>query len=300
MAGRMAGTFKRKSKGEVTFTLFNTVFMVLICFITLYPVWYIIVQSFNDGADAMMGGIYWVPRQFSLANYKAVFNNTAIVKAFAVTVLRTVIGTVVSVLFTAMVAYPLTKKNLKFRRFYLMLGVVTMFLSGGLIPYFLLLKNLHLVNSFWVYIIPTMFNFFNMIIFMNFFSEIPASLEESASLDGANEIVVFIRIILPLSTAVIATIALFNGVFHWNDYFMGVIYINDPELQPIQTFLYRIIAEAGSAQLKLHAPAGVASAVTATSIKYATMVVTTFPIICVYPFLQKYFVKGVMIGSVKG
>jgi putative aldouronate transport system permease protein len=146
-----------------------------------------------------------------------------------------------------------------------------------------------------------MFNFFNAVIFMSFFREMPAALEESAKLDGANDFLIFIRIILPLSMPILATIALFNGVYHWNDYFAGVMYVNSPDLQPIQTFLYRIIASASITKSIVGMPASAASAtISSQSVKLATMVVTTAPIICVYPFLQKYFVKGIMIGSIKG
>ncbi len=192
-------------------------FMLILCFVTLYPVWYTIVISFNDSSDALRGGIYWFPRKFSLESYRTVFMDKSIIRAFGVTVARTVIGTVTSVLFTAMVGYAFSKKHIMGNKIYMLLGTVTMFFGGGLIPYFILLKNIGLYDNFWVYIIPSLFNFYNMIIFMSFFRELPAGLEESAKLDGVNDLVVFIRIIVPLSMPVIATIALFNGVWHWND-----------------------------------------------------------------------------------
>ncbi len=176
-----------------------------------------------------------------------------------------------------------------------------MFFGGGLIRYFITLKNLGLYDNFLVYIIPGLFSFYNMIIFMSFFRDMPAGLEESAKLDGANDLLIFVRIILPLSMPVLATIALFNGVYHWNDYFMGVMYINKAELQPIQTYLYRVVASASASKAVVAMPAGMtANQVSSTSVRLATMVVTTLPIVCVYPFLQKYFVKGFMIGSIKG
>ena len=289
---------QQRTNGEIAFDWFNVILMVVICFITLYPIWYIIVNSLNEGADAMLGGIFWWPRKFTLDNYAAVFQNSGVIKAFGVTILRTLVGTVTNVLFTAMVAYPLSKDHLVGRKFYMTMGTITMFFSGGLIPSFLLYKNMHLLDTFWVYIIPGLFNFFNLIIFVNFFREIPSALEESASIDGATDWMIFIRIILPLSKPVLATIALFTGVYHWNDYFAGVIFINNPDLQPIQTFLYRIVAETGSTQMMATA-GNITRTTTSLSIKLATMVVTTLPIICVYPFLQKYFVKGMMIGAVK-
>lgn len=275
--------------------------MLVICFVSLYPVWYTVIISFNDSSDALRGGIYWWPRKFSLESYKTVFQDTTIIRAFMVTVLRTLIGTVTSVFFTAMVGYALSKKHIMGNKFYTILGTITMFFGGGLIPYFITLKNLGLYNNFLVYIIPSLFNFYNMIIFRSFFNELPAGLEESARLDGANDLMIFIRIVIPLSAPVIATIALFNGVGHWNDYFTGVMYINDAELQPIQTYLFRIIASASASKTVVAMPAGVtAQQVSSQSVRLATMVVTTFPIMCVYPFLQKYFVKGMLIGSIKG
>ncbi len=277
------------------------ILMLVICFVSLYPVWYTVIISFNDSSDALRGGIYWWPRKFSLESYKTVFQDTTIIRAFMVTVLRTLIGTVTSVFFTAMVGYALSKKHIMGNKFYTILGTITMFFGGGLIPYFITLKNLGLYNNFLVYIIPGLFNFYNMIIFRSFFNELPAGLEESARLDGANDLMIFIRIVIPLSAPVIATIALFNGVGHWNDYFTGVMYINDAELQPIQTYLFRIIASASASKTVVAMPAGVtAQQVSSQSVRLATMVVTTFPIMCVYPFLQKYFVKGMLIGSIKG
>lgn len=276
--------------------------MVLICFLMIYPIWYVIVNSFSQGTEVLKGGIYWWPRGFCLENYEAVFKNKEIFTSFGITVLKTVVGTVTSVLFTAMVAYGLSKTYLVGRKFFMVFGIITMFFSGGLIPYFLLIKSLGMLDSFWVYIIPSLFSFYNAIIFMTFFRNIPTELEESAKIDGANDFLIFARIILPVSMPVIATIALFNGVGQWNDYFTGVIYItNEQWLTPIQTFLYKIISESSSSRIVANMPASVRnSMVTSTTVKYATMVVTTFPIICVYPFLQKYFVQGIMIGSVKG
>ncbi|MDR0401352.1 MAG: carbohydrate ABC transporter permease [Treponema sp.] len=276
--------------------------MLLVCFLILYPVWYTIVLSFNDSQDALFGGIYWWPRKFSLRSYETVFLDRSILRAFNVTIWRTLIGTVSSVFFTSMVSYAFSKKHIMGNKAYLIIGTVTMFFGGGLIPYFILLRSIGLYDNFLVYIIPALFNFYNLIIFMSFFREIPPGLEESAKIDGANDFIIFVRIVIPLSTAVLATIALFNGVYHWNDYFMGVMYINNPDLQPIQTFLYRIVAAASmTGTLVGEIPTEITtSRVSSQSLKLATMVVTTAPIICIYPFLQKYFVKGVMIGSIKG
>lgn len=274
--------------------------MLLICFVTLYPVWYVLVNSLNEGMDGMRGGIYWWPRAFSFENYGAVFQSSGIMLAMGITVAKTLIGTLLHVLFTAMVAYAFSRKDLIGGKFYILLGTVTMFFGGGLIPTYLLMRDLHLLDNFLIYIIPALFSFFDLIIFMTFFREIPDGLEEAAKIDGANDWAIFLRVVLPVSMPVVATIALFHGVYQWNDYFTGVIYLNNMDLQPIQTYLYRVVAQSSSNQMAAQVPGGISKTVTSQSIKLATMVVTTLPIVFVYPFLQRYFVKGMMIGSIKG
>ncbi|MBT2765271.1 carbohydrate ABC transporter permease [Paenibacillus sp. ISL-20] len=292
--------FKRRTKGEAFFDIFNNFGMLIVCFLTIYPIWYVLVNAFNDGQDAMRGGIYWWPRMFSLENFSAVFQSSGIMTAMGITVTKTVIGVFIHVLFTAMVAYAFSRRGLIGGKLYILLGTVTIFFTGGLIPTYLLIKDLNMLDSFLVYIIPFMFSFFDLIIFMTFFREIPDGLEEAAKIDGANDWSIFLRVVLPVSMPVIATIALFHGVFQWNDYFTGVIYINNTDLQPIQTYLYKVVAQSSSNQMMAQVPGGVAKTVTSQSIKMATMVVTTAPIVFVYPFLQRYFVKGMMIGSIKG
>lgn len=288
-------------KSRDIFPQVNFIFMLVVCFLTLYPIWYSVVISFNDGKDTLLGGIYWWPRVFSLESYRAMFSHQGILNAFLISILRTAAGTVTHILFTAMVAYAFLQQRLTGRKFYMTLGVITMFFNGGLIPTFLLIKNLGLIDNLLVYILPSMFNFFHLIIFQAFFREIPKSLEESAMIDGMSDFGIFLRIILPLSMPVLATIALFQGVWHWNDFFYGVIYINEMELQPVATYLYRVIAQNQSSQMMVNMPAAISrSAVTSQSIKMATMVAATFPIVLIYPFLQKYFVKGLLVGSIKG
>ena len=292
---------EKKLNADSAGNVIINVFMALVIFLALYPIWYTVVVSFNNSEDTLRGGIYWLPRQFTFESYKMVFQDRSILNAFVVTILKTVIGTVVSVFFTAMVGYAFSKKHIMGNRVYTIIGTVTMFFGGGLIPTFILYKNIGLYDNFLVYILPAMFNFYNMIIFMSFFRELPAGLEESAKLDGANDFTIFIKLIFPLSMPVVATIALFNGVAQWNDYFTGVLYINDAAKQPIQTVLYRIIARASASKAVVSMPAGISvQQVSSQSVRLATMVVTTLPIVCVYPFLQKYFVKGMLIGSIKG
>ncbi|CQR51522.1 carbohydrate ABC transporter permease [Paenibacillus riograndensis] len=291
---------QRRTGTEMAFDIFNNLLMLLVCFATLYPVWYVLVNSFNEGMDAMLGNIYWWPRVFSLDNYRAVFNNNGIMMAMGVTVAKTVVGTLIHVFFTAMVAYALCSQELIGRKVYMIMGTITLFFGGGLIPTYLLIRDLGLLDNFWVYILPAAFSFYDLIIFMSFFREIPKGLEEAAKIDGANELKIFFRVIIPISMPVVATIALFHGVYQWNDYFAGVIYINNSSLQPIQTYLYRVVAESSSNQMVSAMAGTIQKSVTSQSVKLATMVITTVPIVIVYPFLQKYFVKGMMIGSIKG
>jgi ABC-type sugar transport system, permease component len=263
--------------------------------------WYSLIYAFNDATDAMLGGIYWWPRMITLDNFKAVFVTNAILNAFMISAARTVIGTVTHIFFTAMVAYALSKKDLMGRKVYMMLGTITLFFSGGLIPTFLLIKSMGLYDNFLVFIVPTLFYFYDLLIFHAFFREIPESLEESAKIDGANDFTIFLKVIIPLSKPVLATIALFVGVSHWNDYFLGVVYINNAKLMPVQSYLYRMIAQSGLSDVLGRSPDFVdTKKVTSQSLKYSTMILTSLPIIAVYPFLQKYFVKGMLIGSIKG
>lgn len=293
-------SLNRRTVGEAVFDWVNNVLMLVVCFVTLYPIWNVLVNAFNDGSDAMRGGIYWWPREFSLDNFKTVFESNGIMTAMGVTVAKTAVGTVLHVLFTAMVAYAYSRRELIGRNVYMVLGTITMLFPGALIPTFLLIRDLGMIDHFIVYIVPALFSFFDLIIFLSFFREIPDGLIEAAEIDGAGDFSIFFRIVIPVSMPVVATIALFHGVWQWNDYFTGMIYINDTKLQPIQTFLYRVVAQASSNQMISAMPSGVATNVTSQSLKLATMIVTTAPIVVVYPFLQRYFVRGFMIGSIKG
>ena len=287
---------KRLSKDEKIFNFINVAFMIFFAAIIVLPLANILALSFNDAHDAMRGGIYFWPREFSLESFRTVFENPGIFRAFFISVARTVVGVLFHVSFTAVVAYGMSKTQLVGRSIYMKMGIFTMFFSGGLIPTFLLFRSLGLLNSFWVYIIPAMFSFVHMIIMMNFFKNIPASLEESAEIDGATPFTIFIRIILPLSMPVLATIALFHGVGQWNDFMTANLFVNNPDLHPLQMLLFRIIAQNFSPVIPGQ---HIVRPTTSQSLQLAMMVVTTAPVVAVYPFLQKYFIKGMMIGAVK-
>lgn len=295
----------RKSKRKNTlFDWINNILMIAMICIMFFPFWYCVVGSLNEGLDYLRGGVFLWPRKFTLSNYKAVFLDGAIASAFSVTIQKCIVGTITSLLCTAMVAYSITRPNLKLKKIYILFIMLTMFFSGGLIPYFILINDIGLYDSFWVYIIPGMFSAYNMIIIQSFMREIPNELLESAKIDGANEYRIFFQIVLPLSKPVLATIALFTLVGHWNSYFDAMMYTNSPELQTIQLFLKKVITDPSVAR-GLGSAATIAiptqaMKITPQVVKLATMVITALPIICVYPFLQKYFVKGVTLGAVKG
>lgn len=286
------------------FDWFNIPLMVVMMFVMIYPFWYTLVGSLNEGMDYIRGGVYWWPRKFTLYNYKAVFMDTRILQAFWITICKCVVGTLTSLLFTSLVSYAITRPNLKLKKFYIPFMMVTLFFSGGLIPYFILIQNLQLYDTFWVYIIPSLFSVYNMIIIQSFMRELPNSLIESAKIDGASEYRIFFQLILPLSKPVLATIALFTMVNHWNAYFDSMMYTNSQWLQTIQLFLKKIITDPSAARsLSTAAVAAVpdqAVKLTPQTIKLATMMVTALPIVMTYPFLQKYFVKGFTMGAVKG
>lgn len=285
------------SKDEKIFNVANVIFMVFFLAIIALPLWNIVALSFNDATDAARGGIYFWPRKFSLESYYTVFEDSAIYKAFVISVAKTVIGVVLHTALTAMVAYGMSRRNLMGRKIYMNMGILTMFVSGGMIPTFLLFKELGLLNNFWVYIIPVLFSFYDMVILMNFFRSIPFSLEESAMMDGANPFIIFVKIILPLSLPVLATIALFHGVFQWNDYMTANIYVDDRSLYPLQMLLFRIVSENLSPAVATGT--NVVRNTTSQLLQLATMVVTTVPVVVIYPFLQKYFIQGMTLGSVK-
>lgn len=290
--------------GDKIFTVLNYTFMILLSFTILFPFWRIVMLSLNEGIDSMRGGIYFWPRIFTWDNYKVIFARPDIVNAYEVTIFRTVIGTLLSVFLMSLMAYGLSKRHLRGRRLINVMVLFTMFFSGGLIPTYLLLKDLHLLNSIWVYIIPALYSAWNLILFRTFFQQLPSALEESAKIDGANDLLIYFRLIVPLSMPIFATISLFVAVGHWNDWFSGTVFVRDPKLVPLQTLLMSIIRENDSGRLIAGGVANLSSesvkTVTSYSVKMATLVATVLPIIMLYPFLQKYFVKGVMVGSIKG
>lgn len=291
--------------GDRVMVIMIYVILVVLAFSTFYPFWNAAVISFNQGSDTSLGGITFWPREFTLENYKIVFNDERLINGFYISVMRTVIGTIVSIITTSIFAYGMSKRELIGRKYYMIMCIITMYFSGGLIPSFLLIRALGLMDTFWVFIIPSLVSVWNMIIFRTFFRGLPAGLEESAKIDGCGNWGTFFRIVLPLSGPVIATLSLFTAVNHWNDWFFPSIYINNENLMPIQTMLKQILNtnivsdQIGNLDSAAQGQLQKMQSVTSKSLSMATMMIATVPIIMVYPFVQKYFVKGVLVGSLK-
>jgi putative aldouronate transport system permease protein len=278
--------------------------LIGICLIILLPCLNVLVLAFNDGKDAARGGIWFWPRQFTLENFKEVFKDGSIARSYVITIARTVLGTFFSLFVTTLAGYALKQKDLPGRKIITMLITFTMLFGGGMIPTYIQYKNLHLLNSFWVYVVPSLVSVTYLLMVRTFFEGIPESLEESAKLDGCGFFRIYTMIMMPLSKPVIAVVGLYTAVNHWNDWFAGAFYVNDTNLWPVQTVLQQMLTKAMNAQQEVTSVAQALAhntvSVTSDSLKMAAVVVTTVPILCVYPFVQKYFAKGAMIGAVKG
>lgn len=285
------------TRGGRIFDAANYVFLTAIGVITLLPFVYVLAGSFANEAEITRRAFFVWPEQFSFASYEYIFSTPSFVRALVTTVLVTAVGTVVQLIFTVTMAYPLAKRNLRGRQLILSLVVFAMVFSGGMIPTFLLVKELGLLNSYWALILPAAINPFSLIIIKNFFQELPAELEESAKMDGATEVGILWRIILPLSKPVLATFALFYAVGIWNDFMSPLLYLSDNSKWTLQMYLRQVTAASdllgtGDVDPNYIPPA--------QGIKFAVIVVATLPILLFYPFLQKHFAKGMLIGSVKG
>lgn len=292
---------KHASFASKLFDRINVIILLGLMFVTIYPIYYIFIVSISDGNLVTRGLIHLYPRDITFDAYKVVFSDPSIWRAYGNTVLYTVVGTAINVVMTALCAYPLSRKDFYGRNLFIFMVTLTMFLSGGLIPLYLVVQKLGLINSMWALVLPPAISVFNMIIMKTYFEGIPMALQESAYLDGANEVKVLFKIIIPLAMPVMATMVLFYAVYHWNSFFSALIYLNSSEKFPVQVLLRNIViagefadqtADIGSASSNFR--------VVATNYKFAVIIITVLPILVVYPYLQKYFVKGAMIGALKG
>ena len=292
---------KRKlSKADIAFYTFNSIFMAAFVIVTLYPVLNTLAISFNDGLDALRGGIYLLPRKFSVKNYITVFNKDDLLVGAYISVARTVVGTALSLIACAILAFIVSRKNFIFAKQLSLFWVITMYVNGGMIPIFLLYKGLHLTNTFWVYVIPGMVSAFNMLVIRTYMNGIPNSFEESAQLDGAGYTTIVLNIISPLCKPVYATVALFVAVYQWNSWFDVMLYNRmSDKLTTLQYELMKLLASVTSQSTSAQSMKNSTSSITPTSIRAAATIVTMLPIICIYPFLQQYFVSGLTLGGVK-
>ncbi|MDD9271759.1 carbohydrate ABC transporter permease [Paenibacillus sp. GCM10023248] len=288
----------KPTRGERTFGYFNALLMLILCAVTLYPILYVAFASLSDATSLLQHrGIMLKPAGFDLGAYKAVFENPMIVKGYQNTLLYVVLGTAINLLMTSIGAYVLSRPNLYFKNMIMLVIVVTMVFHGGLIPSYLLVNSLGMMNTMWALLIPGAINTFNMIIMRTSFQGIPVSLEESARMDGANDWTILFRIVIPLSMPVIAVMILWYAVGHWNSYFSALVYLRNREAYPLQLVLREILISNNTDSMM--AGGGDDKYAIGETIKYAAIMVSTLPIICLYPFLQKYFVQGVLIGAIK-
>ena len=293
-------TRKKTSVGDTIFVVCNTLFMILFVLITLYPILNTVAISLNDGTDALRGGIYLWPRKFTWKNYLTVIQKDNLLTGAYISVARTVIGTLLALIANAILAFIVSRKRFLFKKQLSLFWVITMYVNGGMIPTFLLYKNLGLTNSFWVYVIPGMFSAFNMLVIRTYMNGLPESLEESAQLDGAGYTTIFWKITSPLCKPVYATVALFVAVGQWNSWFDAMLYNRmSTHLTTLQYELMKLLSSVTNQGNSVEAMKNAAGTVTPTSVRAAATVLTMLPIVCLYPFLQRYFVAGLTIGGVK-
>lgn len=293
---------QRETKGDRIFNFVNNLIITFMVIIVLYPLIYVVSSSFSDPVAVMAGKVRLLPVDFSLMGYEAVFKSNQIWLGYGNTVFYTVCGTIINVIMTIMAAYPLSRKDLKGRNFIMFLFSFTMFFGGGMIPTYLLIKDLGMINTRWALLIPNAMGVWNVILARTFFqSNIPVELLEASQLDGCSNWTFIVKIVIPLSKAIIAVITLYYAVGHWNAYFNALLYLKDAKLYPLQIILRNILIQnqvdnsmmmdIEELELRQYLNA---------LLKYSLIVVASVPVLVAYPFVQKYFVKGVMIGSIKG
>jgi putative aldouronate transport system permease protein len=292
----------KESRGERTFHVINIILMVSLMIFMIYPFWYVIMYSLSSPNLAMSGGAFLKPKGFTVDAYKMVMRNKSILSGLKTSFIVTAGGAGLGTLIAAMTAYPLSKKEMPGRKLFTYLFLFTMFFGGGLVPEYILLKRLHMLDTYWALFLPGCVSVWNILVIKNFYKGIPDSLEESARIDGASDLVVFFRIILPLSKPILATISLFLAVGFWNDFFASIMFIFDKDKWSLQAVLREIITNTQEAMTRqgITVRNENAADVSQKTLTMATIMVSTVPILVIYPFVQKYFVKGTMVGSVKG
>lgn len=284
---------------DILIDIIKVLFLAMVVIVCVYPFWNIFIISINDATDAMRGGLYFLPRILSFSSYMDILSRETFQHSILVTVARTVIGTPLAVLVTSALAYSMSRKELLGRKQLNLLFIFTMYFGGGMVPYYMILKSLGLLNNFLVFILPNLLSVYNMILVRNYIDGMPEAIFESAKIDGANDLVVFFRMVLPLAKPIIMTVALFVAIGHWNSWFDAYLYTNSQDLKTMQSILVEILNQYQTSEAGASAADRMTQSITPDSIRMAATMVTTIPIILVYPFVQKYFVQGIMLGSVK-
>ena len=278
--------------------------MVLILIVIIYPLWFVVIASFSDSTQVTVGNVLIWPKGFHLTAYQKVFSDTRIMTGYRNTIFYTFVATFLNVVFTLSLAYPLSRRDFVGRNLIMAFLSVTMFFSGGLIPTYLVYKQLKIVNTIWVMILPGLVNVYNCILMRTFIQGLPYELQEAAMIDGCGNIGLLVRITLPLCKAIIAVMVIYYGVSHWNSYFNALVYISNKKLKPMALVLREILINNTTTASELESAGGAESEMEmqriAEAIKYSVIIVSTFPVLCLYPFAQKYFAKGVMLGAIKG
>ena len=293
---------RTRTGSEWALDIFKVIFLAIITIVTVYPFWNVFVVSINDATDATRGGLYFWPRIFSIASYQDILGRSSFQHSILITVARTVIGTPLAVLVTAMCAYSLSRRELVGNKFWNLLFVFTMYFGGGQVPYYMVLKGLGLLDNFWVYILPNVMSVYNMILIKSYIDSMPDSLFEAVRIDGGNDLHIFFGFVLPLGKPILMTVALFVAIMQWNSWFDANLYTSKESLKPMQSILVQILNQyqTGTSESAKMSAAQAGNTITADSIRMAATMVATLPIIAIYPFIQKYFVKGIVLGSVKG
>jgi len=290
----------KASLGSKVFDGINMGLLILFALVTIIPFIYVIAGSFATQKELLTKGFILFPTEFSLDAYRYIFSTGTLMRSLGVTIYITVVGTLINIFMTCLMAYPLARRDMDFRKPVMLMIIFTMLFSGGMIPTFLVVKQLGMIDTYWSLLVPGAISAFNLIIIKNFFQQLPESLEESAKIDGCNDLMIFIKIVLPLSMPAIATFSLFYAVGHWNTFFNAILYINDNNKWPIQVLLRQIVILASGGIGDSTAMESEYVTPPEQAVKMAVIVMSTLPILLVYPFLQKHFAKGVLLGSVKG
>jgi putative aldouronate transport system permease protein len=288
------------SKGEKVFAMCNQMFFVVLMILMIYPFWYMVMGSLSDSSRTAEGGLFLLPAGFSLSAYEAVFQNVSILSGFKVTLITTIAGALIGTFLSATTAYAISKKRLRGGMFFSLMILFTMLFSGGLVPSYLLVKELQMIDTYWALILPGTMGAWNIFVMVSFFRGIPDELEEAAKIDGAQDLTVFFRIVMPLSKPVLATVGLFISVGYWNDFFSSVLYATEKDMWQLQMVLKDIISNTSAAISQAGISISVQQEINTFTVKMASIIISSIPILAVYPFLQKHFVKGAMIGSIKG